>query len=332
MKTKHKTKIPPKPPITDPELSETSSVRTLAPTPEVQTRIVDVSPEKARKWLEKNHPDNRPINPGRVQSFANDMRDGNWKLTHQGVAFDAEGRLIDGQHRLSAIIEADIAVRLMVTHNLGNFGDPIDCGRPRSVATLAGQSGRVVAVVNCLRLLEQGFHDTRPMTLAEYHEVHAHHEHSIAAVATIPKHAKIVSGMTAAYVYAHPIAPEAVLMFASQINTGEMLERGSPAFALFNWKDRNKGMSSWDVALATLSAIRHHLAGEKLASVYAAAPTGYRLITGKRRAMRIPYTPATSLVPSGPALTNKRPDKTAGTPVPEVASSLRPTMTFDDGE
>jgi hypothetical protein len=35
-------------------------------------------------------------------------------VTHQGIAFDTQGVLVDGQHRLAAIIEADRPVELTV--------------------------------------------------------------------------------------------------------------------------------------------------------------------------------------------------------------------------
>ena len=39
--------------------------------------------------------------------IARDMKAGHWRLTHQGIAFDPAGVLIDGQHRLWAIVESD---------------------------------------------------------------------------------------------------------------------------------------------------------------------------------------------------------------------------------
>ncbi len=65
--------------------------------------------------------------------------------THQGVAFAKDGRLIDGQHRLKAIVLAGVAVRLLVIPNC----DPdtfavLDNGYKRQAAQLLRKPNAVV--------------------------------------------------------------------------------------------------------------------------------------------------------------------------------------------
>ena len=71
--------------------------------------IMDVTPELACRWLEANT-QNRVVNPAHVDRLVRDMKAGRWYLTHQGIAFDTHGLLVDGQHRLWAILEADVPV------------------------------------------------------------------------------------------------------------------------------------------------------------------------------------------------------------------------------
>lgn len=78
--------------------------------------VVQVTPTLATAWLDMNE-NNRPINWTYVAQLARDMKAGRFACTHQGIAFDTEGRLIDGQHRLWAILDADIPVQLRVFHN-----------------------------------------------------------------------------------------------------------------------------------------------------------------------------------------------------------------------
>lgn len=78
--------------------------------------VVEVTPALAASWLEKNE-NNRPINWNYVAQLARDVVAGRFACTHQGIAFDMHGRLIDGQHRLWAVIEADVPVRIRVFHN-----------------------------------------------------------------------------------------------------------------------------------------------------------------------------------------------------------------------
>ena len=102
----------------------------------VETLWEDVSPETAAQYLLLNKC-NRPLKRGAIAEWADEMRKGEWKETHQGIAFDTDGNLIDGQNRLSAVVEAKVTVRMLVTYNL----DPsaflvIDDGVARSGADL----------------------------------------------------------------------------------------------------------------------------------------------------------------------------------------------------
>lgn len=76
-----------------------------------------ITPELAREYLDCNY-DNRTVRARWVQQLADTIRRGQWRETHQGIAFDANGRLVDGQHRLMAIVQADIAVPILVTRDL----------------------------------------------------------------------------------------------------------------------------------------------------------------------------------------------------------------------
>jgi len=77
---------------------------------------MEVTPSMAARWLEGNT-HNRPVNNGHVERLASEMKAGRWRLTHQGVAFSPGGRLLDGQHRLWAIVMADVPVKTRVFFN-----------------------------------------------------------------------------------------------------------------------------------------------------------------------------------------------------------------------
>jgi len=73
---------------------------------EVKTKIVVVSPHLASRWLERNRR-NRRVREDRVTRYAEQIEDGEWMLSPDAIAFDYNGSLINGQHRLKAIIEAN---------------------------------------------------------------------------------------------------------------------------------------------------------------------------------------------------------------------------------
>jgi hypothetical protein len=110
-----------------------------------------VTPKQARDWLKKNTA-NRPLRPNVVEGFMNAYARGEWKVTHQGIAFSKEGVLLDGQHRLSFISELpdNVSIPLNVTtgQDAATF-DSIDIGFKRTMSDMYGASAGSVA---CARL------------------------------------------------------------------------------------------------------------------------------------------------------------------------------------
>jgi len=104
----------------------------------MKIEIVDITPELAAEWLLKNT-SNRPLRASTVAHYAGQMSRGKWQQTHQGICFDSHGNLIDGQHRLSAIVMAGVTVRIMVTWldtDVTAMGYLVDHGAKRSVSDI----------------------------------------------------------------------------------------------------------------------------------------------------------------------------------------------------
>lgn len=96
--------------------------------------IVDVTPAMAESWLAKN-PNNRNLRVPLVQSYARDMASGNWMLNGETLKFDTDGKLIDGQHRLSAIAAANVTVPMVVMQGVdADVMDTVDVGAKRTYA------------------------------------------------------------------------------------------------------------------------------------------------------------------------------------------------------
>ena len=94
---------------------------------------VRITPDIARKWLALNKV-NRPISYNTVQTYADDMLNGRWdRKTTSCIAFSESGYLVDGQHRLSAIIVANIPVIMWVSRNVGERV-VFDSGRTRTLS------------------------------------------------------------------------------------------------------------------------------------------------------------------------------------------------------
>lgn len=81
------------------------------------SEYVEVTPEMAKEWL-ANAASNRTIHDLWVDRYADRMRRGDWMVTDQGIAFNEDGQLINGQHRLHAVIKANRPVVMLVTRGL----------------------------------------------------------------------------------------------------------------------------------------------------------------------------------------------------------------------
>ena len=76
-----------------------------------------ITPEIAHMYLEKNF-DNRRKRPSTVAFYASAMKKNQWYITHQAIAFDENGNIIDGQHRLDSVIRSGIPVLFLVVRGV----------------------------------------------------------------------------------------------------------------------------------------------------------------------------------------------------------------------
>lgn len=79
--------------------------------------IETVTPRMAADYLTHNTR-NRKIVAAHVDAIARDIRAGNWMMNAQPICFARDGRLLNGQHRLSAVIAAGEAIEVPVMRGL----------------------------------------------------------------------------------------------------------------------------------------------------------------------------------------------------------------------
>ena len=114
------------------------------------SQVETIGPAVAADYLSSNTI-NRKISPAIVAKYAGMMARGEWELTHQGIAFNAEGDLIDGQHRLTAIIKSGAHIPMMVTRNLPvQAYYAVDQLRVRSIADNTGMGVREIQTASAL--------------------------------------------------------------------------------------------------------------------------------------------------------------------------------------
>ena len=100
-----------------------------------------ITPELAKEYLLSNTK-NRTLSKRTVLLYADIMRRGQWELTHEGISFDGHGRLLDGQHRLEAIISSGVSVKMVVARGLSSDTFAvINTGKTRSTGDTFSISG-----------------------------------------------------------------------------------------------------------------------------------------------------------------------------------------------
>lgn len=101
----------------------------------MKAEVMTVTPELAKEFL-KGNTLNRSVSNSRVTLYAKDMKDSKWTLTGNGISISKDGRLLDGQHRLLAVVKADVPVQMLVCTEIDNGVAEFDTGRKRSLADM----------------------------------------------------------------------------------------------------------------------------------------------------------------------------------------------------
>jgi hypothetical protein len=124
---------------------------TRMPNSPISIRPERISPDQARRYLAANT-SNRNIRRELVKVYARDMAEGRWKDNGETIKFSKDGVLIDGQHRLEAVVQANVTISMVVVRGLNaDVQATIDAGAKRTAGDalkLRGEMyGRTLAAV-----------------------------------------------------------------------------------------------------------------------------------------------------------------------------------------
>lgn len=119
-----------------------------------------ISPTEAKRLLGNNYERQRKVLKKVVNKYANDMKKGNWNTDSGGMIIISEsGKLLDGQHRLMAVIQSGIPIPFWVQEGTDEGAyDMIDSGYARNAANVIGGKNAtcVAALARLGYMLESG--------------------------------------------------------------------------------------------------------------------------------------------------------------------------------
>lgn len=125
--------------------------------------IVTITPTIAAEWLTANT-HNRNLRDRSVNAYARDIENGDWELTGEAIKRAADGTLLDGQHRLAAVVKANKPIKALVVSGIPLVAQSkMDTGIPRRFADQLGFAGEpapqiMSAVLRRIVLWEAGFY------------------------------------------------------------------------------------------------------------------------------------------------------------------------------
>lgn len=226
---------------------------------EIMTSTMVITPSKAQELLSRNTM-NRSVKEAVVRRYADDMTRGFWKRNGETIKIANDGTILDGQHRLLAVIKSGVPLVTEVTTGLDKDSIyTIDCGSARSSSDSLKIEGvknyRAVASV-CTAFIMTFESDSlepyfarngrflKPSTarVVSYYHDNKDRIDEASGYAKGFSNCGLVNVPTAALVFSigSYVSSDDALFFLDKLNTGEGLSKGDPIFETRSTLARDK--------------------------------------------------------------------------------------------
>lgn len=261
---------------------------------------IEVDPELAQALLD-NTIGNRQLRKGAVERYAREMRAKLWNTEAPiFIMVDQRGRLIDGHHRLAALVKADVTMKLRFMlgvdpRHVGkldggearSLGDRFtawcqDSGVRKLVQGSPHRANQAAAVVSFIYIMLTG---QKKPSLESAIRIVRHYSDSIVyaidhcGVNKITRRAAFLTAVAVAHNYVTQPRRSGIVAlnnFVEGVVSGEMLEAGEPAYTMrryliaiasekgFRDNRSAKTDSQWVIFVKALRSIQYALEGRLL--------------------------------------------------------------------
>lgn len=76
-----------------------------------------ITPEMAEAYLANNFK-HRDIKESKVDKYVETLKNGEWRFNGKVITFNKDGVLMNGQHRLSAVVKSGIPIKTLVVRGI----------------------------------------------------------------------------------------------------------------------------------------------------------------------------------------------------------------------
>ena len=211
----------------------------------MRTQIETIGPKEAEALLKSNTL-NRPISETTVRRYVQDMLAGAWQENAATIVISRSNRLLDGQHRLHAILRSGVSLRMLISYDVDDAAfHTIDNGKTRSASDILSIGGlentKTLGVAGKLILNYASgaslHNQVGRVALVEFIEANP----QVAAVVdTVVKHKiRFSKGVLAAVMVlgdSKGLHGDKVEEFLEAVETGAGLEKGDPRLTLREWE------------------------------------------------------------------------------------------------
>lgn len=241
----------------------------------VRIEEIVITPDMAAAMLATSA-GNRHIREEQVAAYARDMLSGRWFMTGDTIGFNADGRLVDGHHRLEAVVASGVSLHTFAVYGIGDEAHgAIDTGIKRTQADEFGYRGEVnkhllaAIVSNVWRYdLPGGPVTSSVPTRAELHYVLEQNPgiRSFTSLAT-SSFGSITTGPlgAVAYIAAREVEVEEAENWLGRLKSDTGFEEGDPCLALRRYaasvKKRRIALSRIDWMAICIKSFNAYLAG-----------------------------------------------------------------------
>lgn len=228
--------------------------------------IVTISPELAAEWLDRHgNRKNRKINANKVFSSYDLMRANRWIVSGElAICFNRSGMLLNGHHRLRAVIKLGRPVQFVVRRNVDDsvlkYIDSVPGRTRKQIARMLGEDTRFDAALSLIVQRKCGV--VRSVGTVELEEMRANYSLVTQLISSqrqirIGGKRQLRAGATAGLILIVRMNDEGGIKFMNAVAAIAFREATEPkaAWNLVRWLENKSGTSSQDAQFGSIGAV-----------------------------------------------------------------------------